>query len=68
MAEHYPVFAKQIKSLPPEPQWADFYDPSEDQENGELLFVAVGTGLATYALYRYLKLMTDDEKLYGAYY
>ena len=55
MLEYYRVFAKQIKPLPPEPQLSDFYHPSEDQKNGELLFVVVGTGIATYALYKYLK-------------
>ena len=37
-------------------------------KNGELVFVAVGIGIATYALYRYLKQMTDEEKLFQAYY
>ena len=55
MLEHYRVFAKQIKPLPPEPQLSDFYHPSKDHKNGELLFVAVGTNIATYALYKYLK-------------
>ena len=55
MLEYCRVFAKQIKLLPSEPQLSNFYHPSEDKKNGELLFVAVGTGLATYALYRYLK-------------
>ena len=50
MLEYYRVFAKQIKPLPPEPQLSDFCHPSEAQKNGELLFVAVGTGIATYAL------------------
>ena len=53
--EYYRVFAKQIKPLPPEPQLSNFYHPSEAQKSGELLFVAVGTGIATYALYKYLK-------------
>ena len=53
--EYYRVFAKQIKPLPPEPQLSDFYHPSEAQKSGELLFVAVGTGIETYALYSYLK-------------
>ena len=53
--EYYRVFTKQIKPLPPEPQLSDFYHPSEAQKNGELLFVAAGTGIATYALYKYLK-------------
>ena len=55
MLEYYRAFAKQIKPLPPEPELSDFYHPSENQENGELLFVAVGTDIATYALYKYLK-------------
>ena len=55
MLEYYRVFAKQIKPLPPEPELSDFYHPSEIQKNGELLFVAVGRGIATYALYKYLK-------------
>ena len=55
MLEYYRVFAKKIKPLPPEPELSDFYHPSEVQKNGELLFVAVGTGIATYALYKYLK-------------
>ena len=55
MLEYYQVFAKKIKPLPPEPQLSDFYHPSEAQKNAELLFVAAGTGIATYALYKYLK-------------
>ena len=56
MLEYYRVFAKQIKPLPPELELSDFYYPSENKKkNGELLFVVVGTGIATYALYKYLK-------------
>ena len=55
MLEYYRVFAKKIKRLPPEPQLPDFYHPPEAQKIGELLSVAVGTGIATYALYKYLK-------------
>ena len=55
MLKYYRVFAKQIKPLPPEPEFSDFYHPSETQKNDELLFVVVGTGIATYALYKYLK-------------
>ena len=54
MLEYCRVFAKQIKSLPPEPQLSDFYHLSEAQKSGELLFFAVGTDIATYALYKYL--------------
>ena len=55
MLEYYRVFAKNLKPLRAEPQLSDFYHPSETQKNGELLFVAAGTGIATYALYKYLK-------------
>ena len=46
---------KKIKPLPPEPELLDFYHLSENQKDGELLFVVVGTGIATYALYKYLE-------------
>ena len=55
MLEYYRVFAKQIKPLPPEPELSDFNHPSENQTNGELLFVVVRTDIAIYALYKYLK-------------
>ena len=48
-------FQKKKKPLPPEPELSDFYHPSEVQKNGELLFVAMDTGIATYAIYKYLK-------------
>ena len=41
---------------------------SETRKNGQLFFVAVGTGIETYALYKYLKSMTDEENLYEEYY
>ena len=55
MLEYYRVLAKKIKPLLPESELPDFYDPSENQKNGELLSAVVGTGIATYAIYKYLK-------------
>ena len=55
MLEYYRVFAKQVKPLPPELELSDFYQPSGTQKNGELLFIALGSGIATYILYKYLK-------------
>ena len=52
MPKYYRVFAKQIKPLPPEPLLSDFYYQSEAPQNGQLLLVAVGTGIATYAPYK----------------
>ena len=34
------------------PKLSDFYHPSEGPKNGELLFVTLGAGLATYTLYK----------------
>ena len=50
--EYHRIFAKKLKPLPPEPQLLDFYHPLVEQKNCELLFVSVGTGIPTYALYR----------------
>ena len=55
MLESYWVFTKQLKHLTLELQLLNFYHASEDPKNFELLFVTVGTGLARYALYKYLK-------------
>ena len=55
MLEYHRIFAEKIKPLPREPQLPDFHHSPETQRNGELLFVAVGTDIATYALYKYLK-------------
>ena len=58
MLEYYRVLqsiCKTNKTLPPYSQLLDFYLPSEGQKDGELLFAAVGTGLETYAVYKYLK-------------
>ena len=54
MVEYYRIFGKILKALPREPQLSDFYHPSEKQENGELLFVTVDTGIATYVLCKHL--------------
>ena len=49
------VFVKKIKPLPPVPQLSDSYHPSETQKKGELLFAIESTGIATYALHKFLK-------------
>ena len=40
--------------LPKEPQFSDFYQPSEQQKNGELLFVGMGALALGYAAFRFL--------------
>ena len=55
------------KTLTFEPLLSEFYDPTVGQKNGELLFAAKGTDLATCALYKYLR-QVADEKLNEVYY
>ena len=48
-------YLQKKKPLLLEPELSDFYHPSDNQKNGELLFVVVGTGIATYVLCKYFK-------------
>ena len=41
-------------TLPEEPKFSDFYQPSEAQKQGELLFVGGGALALTYAAFRFL--------------
>ena len=41
-------------ALPREPQFSDFYKPSPQQKNGELLFIGAGTHAAGNAAFRFL--------------
>ena len=40
--------------LPKEPQFSDFYKPSQQQKNGELLFIGASTIVLGYAALRFL--------------
>ena len=39
---------------PKEPKFSDFYEPSEQQKNGELIFVGAGALALGYAAFRFL--------------
>ena len=53
--EYYQEFVKGRKILPHETLLPNFYDLSEGQKNGELLFAIVNTSLATYTSCKYLR-------------
>jgi len=40
--------------IPPKPKFSDFYQPNEQQKNGELLFVGTGALALVYAAFRFL--------------
>ena len=53
MKQYYYITGKQLDPLPPEPKLNDYYAPSPDQQNRELLFIVAGmaaTGLLPYEL------------------
>ena len=53
MKQYYYITGKQLDPLPPEPKLSDYYAPSSDQQNRELLFIVTGmaaTGFLAYEL------------------
>ena len=53
MKQYYYITGKQLDPLPPEPKLSDYYAPSSDQQNRELLFIVAGmtaTGFLAYKL------------------
>ena len=54
MLENYRVFGVKLKPLPPEPQLSDYYNASDQQKSGELLFAIAGTAITSYIIMKYL--------------
>ena len=54
MLEYYRVFRVKLKPLPPEPQLSDYYNASDQQKSGELLFVIASTAISSYIIMKYL--------------
>ena len=54
MLEYHRVFGVKLKPLPPEPQPSDYYNASDQQKSGELLFVIAGTAISSYIIMKYL--------------
>ena len=54
MLEYYRIFGVKLKPFPPEPQLSDYYNASDQQKSGELLFVIAGTAISSYIMMKYL--------------
>ena len=52
MERYYLSTKKRLVALPPKPVLSDFYHPSEQQKNGELVFILGGLALVGYLVYR----------------
>ena len=55
MLEYYRVFGVKLNPSPPEPQLSDYYNASDQQKSGELLFVIAGTAISSYIIMKYFK-------------
>ena len=54
MKQYRKAFGVKLSELPPEPKLSDFYTPSEDQHNAELVFIAISmVGLGTFIYYKF---------------
>ena len=52
MSEYARIFGRSLPPLPKEPELADYYQPSEQQKNAELVFITLGMSvLGGIALY-----------------
>ena len=54
MLEYYRVFGVKLKPLPQEPQISDYYNASDQQKSGDLLFAMAGTAISSYIIMKYL--------------
>merc|ERR1711911_466451 len=54
MKQYRKAFGVKLSELPPEPKLSDFYTPSEDQHNSELVFITVSmVGLGAFIYYKF---------------
>ena len=54
MKQYHQAFGEKLSKLPPEPKLSDFYTPSEDQHNAELVFITVSmVGLGAFIYYKF---------------
>ena len=54
MKQYYYITGKQLDPLPPEPKLSDYYAPSSDQQNRELLFIVAGMAATGFLAYKLL--------------
>ena len=54
MKQYYYITGKQLDPLPPEPKLSDYYAPSPDQQNREMLFIVAGMAATGFVAYKFL--------------
>ena len=54
MKQYYYITGKILDPLPQEPKLSDYYAPSPDQQNRELLFIVAGIAVTGFVAYKFL--------------
>ena len=54
MKQYYYITGKQLDQLPPEPKSSDYYTPSPDQQNRDIVFIAAGMAITGFVEYKFL--------------
>ena len=54
MKQYYYITGKKLDPLPQEPKLSDYYAPSPDQQNRELLFIVAGMAVTGFVAYKFL--------------
>ena len=55
MKQYYYITGKQLDPLPPEPKLNDYYTPSPNQQDREIVFIVLGMAATRFVAYRFLK-------------
>ena len=54
MKQYYYLTGKKLDTFPPEPKLSDFYVPSSEQKDREILFIVLGLGITGVVAYKML--------------
>ena len=52
MKQYYYIIVKELPALPPKPELSDFYTPSSDQQNREVVFIVLGMSVTGYVAWK----------------
>ena len=54
MKQYYNITGKQLDPHPPEPKLNDYYTPSPDQQNREVVLIVAGMAVTGFVAYKFL--------------
>ena len=54
MKQYYYITGKSLDPLPPEPKLNDFYIPSSNQQDREIVFIVLGMAVTGFVVWKFL--------------